>query len=250
MPPSLGKPGGPGSPLCLWPGRGDGVVTQSTARKGSGTYGLWRDLLAAVGGMSSLQILSGTSGDTGLLGMGTSNTQPGLADRGSIYGPAQPLAGMTGWAHAGDLHTRGWGAQHPGVLHSSGTKHSCPGRLSTHSPSGDGQGGYGDLLLRVPQQPPTQDLWRGGGRLFWHHLLALPLSAQGRNHVPCSKQCYCGRIRPRSRNANVTTCPGHSLAGPCSPSLGRVDLQINNRAALFPRGQGLDLALSSRHMFS
>lgn len=106
-------------------------------------------------------------------------------------------------------------------------------------PSGDGAGGDGDLLLPVPQQPPTQDLWRGGGggRLFWHHLLALPLAARGRNHVPCSKQCYHGRIRPCSRNADVTACPGHSLAGPRSPSPGRVDLQIINGAALFPRGQ-------------
>lgn len=109
MPPSLGKPGGPGSPLCLWPGSGDGVVTQGTARKGSGTYGLWRDLLAAVQGMSPWQILSGSSGDTGLLGMGTSSTQPGLADRGSRLQPS------TATGRNDKLGTR-WGPAHQRLM--------------------------------------------------------------------------------------------------------------------------------------
>lgn len=69
-------------------------------------YGLWRDLLAAVGGMSPLQILSGTSGDTRLLGRETSNTNDWQIEAQG-YSPAQPLAGTTGWAHTGDLHTRG-----------------------------------------------------------------------------------------------------------------------------------------------
>jgi len=42
----------PGPPLCLWLGSSDGAVTQGTATKGPGIDGRWRDLLAAVGGLS------------------------------------------------------------------------------------------------------------------------------------------------------------------------------------------------------
>lgn len=223
----------PGPPLCLWLGSGDRAVTQGRASAHTD-----------VGGISWLLLGGCLHHGWGLRPLGTRGC-PGMGTcRAQGYCPAQLPAGMPGWAHPGYLHARlkcsaPSGAAflwHRGGL-SPGAEHPWPQPGCSRDLRGSAPVGH---FISRPHRTSLQ----GGGRLPWHDLLALPLSAWGRNHVGlrallhnCTKP---GRIRPSHSHAMrmVTTCPGSMLAGPCLPFLGRVDLLINNRGTPVPVGSG------------
>lgn len=223
----------PGPPLCLWLGSGDRAVTQGRAPAHTDVGGIsWLLLGGCLHHGRSLRPLR----TWGCPGMGTCQAQG--------YCPAQLPAGMPGWAHAGYPHTglkcsAPSGAAfpwHQGGL-SPGAEHPQPQTGCSRDLRGSTPVGH------VSSRPHGTSL-RGAGRLLWHSLLALPLSARGRNHIQLHALLHnCvepGRIRPRHTHAMqmVTTCPGCMLAGPCLPFLGRVDPLINNGRTPVPVGSG------------
>lgn len=137
-------------------------------------------------------------------------------------------------------HTPGSDAQHPGVLHSSGTSRPVPKGQAPAAPARPGQGTYGELNLQVASAATHAGSPCREEEGFFGTTCGLCLCLLGAG-TRCSApqwQCYRGRIRPSHTQAmqTVTTCPGHRLAGPCSPSPGRVDPHINNGGSPVPVG--------------
>ena len=89
----------------------------------------------------------------------------------------------------------------------------CPGGMAHRSTAC--RAGAGDLRGSAPagrfSSCPRRVSLLGGGRLLWHDLLALPLSAWGRNQVPCSTTAVLSwqdQAQPRSCNADSNNLPG------------------------------------------
>lgn len=126
------------------------------------------------------------------------------------YSPAQLPAGMPGWAPAGYPHTR-LRCSAPRGAAFLWHQQACPQGPSTCSPS---QARAGDLWGTRPagcfSSRPRRVSLQGGGRLLWHDLRALPLSAWGRNQVPCSTIAVLSwqdQAQPHSSNADGNNLP-------------------------------------------
>jgi len=143
----------------------------------------------------------------GLPGMGTHRAQPRLAEPGSRLLPSA-AAGREARPR------RRWvPAQQAEMLSTPGCRVPlAPGRPvpEGRAPTAPHTGVCGDLLLRAASAAAHAGSPQGGGSLLRHDLLALPLSAQGRNQVLCSTTAalwWQDQAQPRSRDADGNNLP-------------------------------------------
>lgn len=162
-------------------------------------------------GSGSIQTGSGTSGDTGLLGMGTPGHSHIHQGRAQSYSPSQQLAGMPAWAHTGYPHTTLRCSAPRGAAFLWQKAGLSPRTKDPQPQPGWGRGPMGSAPASRFSSHPRRVSLQGGGRLLWHNLLALLLSAWGRNEVPCSTVAmpsWQGKAQPRSHHIDGNHLPG------------------------------------------
>lgn len=112
-------------------------------------------------GSGSIQTGSGTSGDTGLLGMGTPGHSHIHQGRAQSYSPSQQLAGMPAWAHTGYPHTTLRCSAPRGAAFLWQKAGLSPRTKDPQPQPGWGRGPMGICSCESLQQPPTKGLPAG-----------------------------------------------------------------------------------------